>query len=79
MSATSAILEGRARRLGDMLVVTVTADSFVNKGPGPARFFLDRLRCEMIAALFLCVAYVAVNKQPLRRDPRSRQFGPRFT
>ncbi len=51
-----------ARRLGDMLIVTVTADGFVNKGPGRP-VFLDRLRCEMIAALS-CVAYVAVNNSP---------------
>lgn len=51
-----------ARKLGDMLVVTVTADSYVNKGPGRP-VFLDGLRCEMLAALS-CVSYVAVNNSP---------------
>lgn len=39
-----------ARRHGDVLVVTVTTDRFVNKGPGrPA--FPDRQRAQMVAAL----------------------------
>jgi len=39
-----------ARRLGDVLVVTVTADRFVNKGPGRP-VFNEALRAEMLAAL----------------------------
>ncbi|SME99161.1 rfaE bifunctional protein, domain II [Tistlia consotensis] len=48
-----------ARRHGTMLVVTITADRFVNKGPGRPIFNND-LRCEMLAALDV-VSYVAVN------------------
>lgn len=51
-----------ARRLGDLLVVTVTPDPFVNKGPGrPA--FTDQQRCDALAALS-SVDYVAVNRWP---------------
>jgi rfaE bifunctional protein nucleotidyltransferase chain/domain len=39
-----------ARRHGDTLIVTLTSDNFVNKGPGrPA--FPEHLRAEMLAAL----------------------------
>jgi rfaE bifunctional protein nucleotidyltransferase chain/domain len=51
-----------ARRQGDVLVVTVTADQFVNKGPGRP-VFLAELRAEMLAALS-CVEIVAVNQAP---------------
>lgn len=51
-----------ARALGDVLVVTLTTDRFVNKGPHrPA--FPEQLRAEMIAALE-CVDYVAVSTCP---------------
>lgn len=51
-----------ARRLGDLLVVTLTPDRYVNKGPGrPA--FTETLRAEAIAAL-ACVDYVAINHWP---------------
>jgi rfaE bifunctional protein kinase chain/domain/rfaE bifunctional protein nucleotidyltransferase chain/domain len=51
-----------ARKLGDVLVVTVTPDRFVNKGPGrPA--FPETLRAEAIAAL-QGVDYVAINEWP---------------
>lgn len=51
-----------AAKLADLLVVTVTPDRFVNKGPHrPA--FGERLRAEAIAALE-CVDYVAVNEWP---------------
>ncbi len=51
-----------ARRLGDVLVVTITPDRFVNKGPHrPA--FPERLRAEAIASL-ACVDYVAINEWP---------------
>jgi len=51
-----------ARKLGDCLVVTVTRDQYVNKGPGrPA--FTDQLRAESIAAL-AHVDYVAINDTP---------------
>ncbi len=48
-----------ARKLGDVLMVTVTADSFVNKGPGPAGVQAS-LRAEMLAALEY-VDWVAIN------------------
>jgi rfaE bifunctional protein nucleotidyltransferase chain/domain len=51
-----------ARRLADALVVTVSPDRFVDKGPGrPA--FPEQLRAESLAALE-CVDYVAVNRWP---------------
>jgi len=51
-----------AKNMADMLVVTVTQDKFVNKGPGRP-VFNHRLRAESIAALE-CVDFVAVNKWP---------------
>lgn len=51
-----------AKRLGDILVVTITPDRYVNKGPNlPA--FADTLRAESIDALG-CVDYVAINEWP---------------
>jgi len=49
----------RAKREGDVLMVTVTADEFVNKGPGRP-VFKEELRTESLAALE-SVDYVAVN------------------
>ncbi len=51
-----------ARQHGDVLVVTVTPDRFVNKGPGRP-VFNQRLRAESIAAL-ASVDFVAVNEWP---------------
>src|SRR3954452_23471496 len=51
-----------ARRLGDVLIVTVTADRFVNKGPGRP-VFSGELRAEMLATLEY-VDWVAVNDAP---------------
>ena len=51
-----------ARKLGDVLVVTVTPDRWVNKGPHrPA--FTEQLRAEALASLE-CVDYVALNEWP---------------
>ncbi len=51
-----------AKKMGDTLVVTVTQDHHVNKGPHrPA--FTEHLRAESLAALD-CVDYVAVNQWP---------------
>src|SRR5271163_1702574 len=47
-----------ARELGDVLVVTVTAERHVNKGPGRP-FFNDQLRAKSLAAL-TCVDYVVL-------------------
>ena len=49
-----------ARALGDVLVVTITADAFVNKGPGRP-VFAEALRAEMLAALHF-VSYVAISE-----------------
>jgi rfaE bifunctional protein nucleotidyltransferase chain/domain len=51
-----------ARELGDMLVVTLTADRFVNKGPGRP-VFGEELRAEMLANLQY-VDWVAINSDP---------------
>src|SRR5438309_12087376 len=51
-----------ARREGDLLVVTVTPDRFVNKGPGRP-VFNQRLRAESVAAL-VPVDHVAITDSP---------------
>lgn len=51
-----------ARRQGDVLIVTVTPDHLVNKGPHRP-VFEERLRTQAIASLD-CVDYVAVNQWP---------------
>jgi rfaE bifunctional protein nucleotidyltransferase chain/domain len=48
-----------ARREGDVLIVTVTADAYVNKGPGRP-VFPERMRAEMLAAIGY-VDWVGVN------------------
>src|SRR5947208_4306770 len=51
-----------ARKRGDLLVVTLTPDRYVNKGPHrPA--FPEQLRAEALASL-ACVDYVAINQWP---------------
>ncbi len=51
-----------AKREGDILVVTVTPDEYVGKGPGRP-VFNQKLRTESIAAL-QCTDYVAINRWP---------------
>lgn len=51
-----------AKGRGDVLVVTITPDQFVAKGPSRP-VFNERLRAESVAAL-ACVDYVAVNEWP---------------
>ena len=51
-----------ARSHGDLLIVTVTADRHVNKGPGRP-VFPQQLRAEMLAALSY-VDWVAINEAP---------------
>jgi rfaE bifunctional protein nucleotidyltransferase chain/domain len=51
-----------ARRLGDVLVVTITPDRFVDKGPHRPAFTAE-LRAEALSALD-CVDYVAINQWP---------------
>lgn len=55
-----------ARREGDVLVVTVTPDIHVNKGPGRPAFH-QSLRAETLAALE-CVDYVAINAWPTAEE-----------
>lgn len=52
----------RAREFGDVLMVTVTPDQYVNKGPGRP-VFTGHLRAEALASLD-CVDYVALNLWP---------------
>lgn len=51
-----------AKKLGDILVVTVTGETHVNKGPGRP-FFNDALRARSLAAL-ACVDFVVVVPHP---------------
>lgn len=51
-----------AKSYGDVLVVTITPDRFINKGPGRPRF-TEKLRAEAIAALE-CVDFVIINQWP---------------
>ena len=51
-----------ARSCGDTLIVTLTADRFVNKGPGRP-VFNQQMRAEMIAALEF-VDWVGINDAP---------------
>jgi len=52
----------QAKKLGDLLIVTVTPDHYVNKGPHRP-VFPALLRAEALAALG-CVDYVAINRWP---------------
>ncbi|MCP4398398.1 MAG: adenylyltransferase/cytidyltransferase family protein [bacterium] len=51
-----------AKEMGDILIVTVSPDRYVDKGPGRP-VFTETLRAESIAALE-CVDYVAMNQWP---------------
>ncbi|MDP6405159.1 MAG: PfkB family carbohydrate kinase [Alphaproteobacteria bacterium] len=62
-------LEAAARE-GDLLFVTVTADEFVNKGPGRP-VFPQQLRAEMLAALE-CVDWVGVSRWSSAEEVISR-------
>jgi len=55
-----------AKMMGDVLVVTVTPDKYVDKGPGRP-VFCETLRAESIAALE-CVDYVSINKWPTAEE-----------
>jgi rfaE bifunctional protein nucleotidyltransferase chain/domain len=56
----------KARRLGDVLAVTITPDELVNKGPHRP-VFEQSLRAEALAALD-CVDHVSVNEWPTACD-----------
>jgi rfaE bifunctional protein kinase chain/domain/rfaE bifunctional protein nucleotidyltransferase chain/domain len=56
----------QSKTLGDVLVVTLTPDRFVDKGPHrPA--FTEQLRAEAIASLN-CVDFVAINEWPTAEE-----------
>ena len=55
-----------ARKMGDVLLVTLTPDIYVDKGPGRP-VFDQNLRADSIAALE-CVDYVAINKWPTAEE-----------
>ncbi len=52
----------KARQLGDILIVTVTADKFINKGPGRP-VFPHELRAEMLSALEF-VSWTGIAHEP---------------
>ena len=56
----------QARRMGDVLIVILTPDQYVDKGPHRPAFTQD-LRAESIASLS-CVDYVAVNRWPTAEE-----------
>lgn len=64
-----------ARSKGDALVVTITADKYVNKGPNRP-VFTEHLRAEMLAALEV-VDYVAINHH-LDAVPAIKEIKPSF-
>jgi len=55
-----------ASKMGDVLIVTVTPDIYVDKGPDRP-VFNQYLRADSIAALE-CVDYVAINKWPTAEE-----------
>ena len=55
-----------AGKMGDVLVVTITPDIYVDKGPGRP-VFDQELRADSIAALE-CVNFVAVNEWPTAEE-----------
>jgi len=57
----------KAKEFGDKLIVTITSDIHVNKGPGKP-LFNQRLRAESIAALEM-VDYVAINESSTAINP----------
>lgn len=59
-----------AKGMADVLIVTVTPDTYVDKGPGRPVFNQD-LRAESIAAL-ACVDYVAINQWPTAEETLRR-------
>lgn len=64
-----------AKKKGDILVVTLTRDEFVNKGPGRP-VFNQQLRAESVAAIE-SVDYVAVNDWPTAVET-IRKLKPHF-
>lgn len=62
-----------ARKLGDILIVTVTGDEFVRKGPGRP-VFAQTMRAEMLAALDY-VDWTGINRTPTA-DPLMEAIQP---
>ena len=62
-----------ARKLGDVLIVTVTGDAFVRKGPGRP-VFAQTMRAEMLAALDY-VDWTGINRAPTA-DPLIEAIQP---
>src|SRR5689334_15266352 len=56
-----------ASSYGDILVVTVTPDRYINKGPGRPRYS-EQQRVAMLASLEL-VDYAAINRYPRAVEP----------
>ena len=59
-----------AKNMGDVLIVTITPNKYVDKGSGRPVFSQD-IRAESIAALE-CVDFVAVNKWPTAEETLRR-------
>lgn len=55
-----------AKKMGDVLIVTITPDIYIDKGPGRP-IFNELLRAESIAALE-CVDYVSINQWPTAEE-----------
>lgn len=55
-----------AKKFGDILIVTVTPDIYIDKGPGRP-VFNQNLRAESISALE-CVDFVSINKWPTAEE-----------
>ena len=64
-----------SKEMGDILVVTVTPDEYVDKGPGRP-VFNQNIRVESIAALE-CVDYVTINSWPTAEETL-RQLRPTY-
>ena len=64
-----------AKRQGDILVVTVTPDEYVNKGPGRP-VFNQRLRAESLAALQAISRLPLITKLWIGHWLRHRRFQP---
>lgn len=59
-----------AKKMGDVLVVTVTPDKYVDKGPGRP-VFNQNLRVSLVAALE-CVDFASINKWPTAEETLKR-------
>jgi rfaE bifunctional protein nucleotidyltransferase chain/domain len=64
-----------AKKFGHILVVTLTTDRYVNKGPGRP-YFTDRVRASMVAALEV-IDFVALSDHPTA-VPSIEQLKPHF-